>query len=216
MKTHQLKNSIFVLFSLLTLGLGACKKKENVEPITTIQPDSFPSPISAIVSQSMVDSLRALGCNVYDGTVPPIVNGIYFMTPDSCTFDNSPGNFTGTLFSDYKFRFSNQDNTQFTLMVEQKAIPSGMLSPTPSYSYISGSGSNFSIFILRTLSPTGIEVQQFNILTGTLTANGIQNFKNTLYIRSKGSDPGNSLPPAGTIRVFVNGGNGLAAITSTF
>jgi hypothetical protein len=120
------------------------------------------------------------------------------------------------LFADYKFRFSAQDNSTFNIAVEQKNTSSGGLSPTPASSYISGAGNNFSIFVLRTLSPAGIPVQQFNILSGTLTAGGVQNFKNVLYLRSKGSDPGNTLPPAGTIRVFVTGEPGLAVNSATF
>lgn len=211
MKNYQ-KTSQF-LFSILIIAtfIIACKKEETKTPTP-----SFPTPISNIVSQSMIDSLRAAGTNVYEGTTPPIVNGIYLMSPDSCVYDNSPGNFAGTLFADYKFRFSNQDNSLFTLTVEQKNMSSGALNPTPAYTYISGSGNNFTIFILRTISPTGITVQQFNILSGTLTASGIQNFKNTLFIRSKGSDPSGTLPPAGTIRLFVNGASGLATNSTTF
>ena len=194
--------------------LSSCKKNsDDVAPAA----DTFPTPIQSMITQSMVDSLRAAGANVYSGTTPSIVNGIYFMHPDSCTYDNSPGNFAGTIFADYKFRFTNQDNSSFVINVEQKNTSNGgSLSPTPASSYISGSGNNFSIFVLRTLSPSGIPVQQFNVLSGTLNAGGVQNFKNTLYLRSKGSDPGNTLPPAGTIRVFVNGAPGLAVTSATF
>lgn len=198
--------------SLLTILFGciitSCKKEKKE--------DVFPTPIANIISQSMIDSIRAAGATVHSGTSPAIVNGIYFMHPDSCIYDNSPANFRGTLFTDYKFRFSNQDNNLYTILVEQKAIPSGTLSTTPVSVYISGSGNRFSIFLLRTSVPSGISVQQFNVLSGTLTANGIQDFQNTLYLRSKGSDPGNTLPPAGTIRVFVNGAPGLAVNSATF
>jgi hypothetical protein len=164
----------------------------------------------------MVDSLRAAGANIYDGTTPPIVNGIYLMHPDSCIYDNSPGHFTGTLFDDYKFQFTGQNNSLYTINVAQKAMSTGTLSSTPAYTYISGSGNNFSIFILRTSSPSGITVQQFNVLSGTLTSTGIQNLQNTLYMRSKTGDPANTIVAAGTIRVFVTGVPGLATISATF
>ena len=212
MKNYQ-KTSQFIFAIIVIASFFISCKKEEERPTPT---PTFPTPISNIVSQSMVDSLRAAGTNVYEGTTPPIVNGIYLMSPDSCVYDNSPGNFTGALFADYKFRFSNQDNSLFTLTVEQKNVSSGVLSSTPVYTYISGSGNNFSIFILRTISPGGIAVQQFNILSGTLTTAGVQNFKNTLFLRSKGSDPSNTLPPAGTIRLFVTGRSGLAANSTTF
>lgn len=210
-KSARLNFAAFIFLGLLTMQ--SCKKSDSGNNNTS---DAFPAVIANIAPASMVDSLRNTGAAIYGGSTPAIVNGIYFMQPDSCVYDNSPGNFTGTLFSDYKFRFSNQNNTSFTIGVEQKAIPTGNLSTTPAQTFISGQGNNFSIFILETVSPTGVPVEQFNVLSGTLTAAGIQNFQNTLYLRSKGSDPGNTLPPAGTIRRFVNGGAGLAVTTTTF
>ncbi len=206
--------SVIFAVSLFSFTISSCKKDKNDNPV--IDNTVFPTSISNIVPQSMIDSLRAAGSNIYAGTTPPIVNGIYLMQPDSCVYDNSPGNFTGTLFSDYKFRFSNQDNNLFTVLVEQKAIPSGTLNAAPASTYISGNGNQFSIFLLRTSTPGGLTVQQFNILSGTLTSNGIQDFQNTLYVRSNDGGPANGYPGTGTIRRFVDGGSGLATITPDF
>ncbi len=213
MKTFSAFLKWGILFYSLVLILSSCKKDSDTPAPTG---DTYPTPIRNQISQSLVDSLRARGANVYSGTTPPVVNGIYLMRPDSCIYDNSPSNFAGTIFTDYKFRFSSQNATTYALNVEQKAIPSGALSTTPVSTYISGSGNNFSIFILRTITPGGIQVQQFNVLSGTVTAAGIQNLQNVLYVRSKGSDPGNTYPPAGTVRVFVTGAPGLAATSATF
>lgn len=211
MKYLQIKSVYLILLIVGAIVFSSCKKDN-----TTISGEKYPTPISNLVPQSMIDSLRARGANIYSGTTPPIVNGIYLMTPDSCTYDNSPSNFAGNIFTDYKFRFSAQDNTAYTITVEQKASPAGTLNAAPAYTYISGSGNNFTIFILRTQSAQGIPGQIFNVFSGTLTANGIQKFQNSLYIRSKGSDPNNQLASAGTIRVFINGAPGLAANSSTF
>lgn len=212
MKKINKRIRFFFLF-ISALIISSCSKDDDSNPPVA---ETYPAPISSSVPQSMIDSLRTAGASVNAGTTPPIVNGIYLMHPDSCIYDNSPAHFAGTIFTDYKFRFSGQDNSLYTIGVEQKAIPAGTLSPTPASSYISGSGSKFSIFILRTVSPSGITVQQYNVLSGTLTVNGVQDLQNTLYLRSKGSDPGNTLPPAGTIRVFVTGAPGLAAVSSSF
>lgn len=206
--------SVLLTICVISMTFTSCKKDKDNNPV--IDTTVFPTPISNLVPQSMIDSLRAAGTNVYAGTTPPIVNGIYLMQPDSCVYDNSPGNFTGTLFSDYKFRFSNQDNNLFTILVDQKAIPSGTLSAAPVSTYISGNGNQFSIFLLRTSTPGGLTVQQFNILSGTLTSDGIQGFQNTLYVRFNDGGPANGYPATGTIRRFVNGGSGLAAVTPDF
>lgn len=209
------KTNLYACFMLALIAgtlFVSCKKDSAEEKAT----DIFPAPIGSRVSQSMVDSLRNAGASIFSGTTPPIVNGIYLMHTDSCIYDNSPSNFAGTLFVDYKFKFSNQDNTAFTLIADQKNVSTGALSPTPASTYISGSGNNFSIFVLRTTTPGGISVEQYNVFSGTLTPGGIQNFQNILYVRKKGSDPTGSYPAAGTIRVFVNGAPGLAANSGTF
>lgn len=207
-----LRNILLVV--LTGFFVSSCKKSDT--PNTPSNNNIFPTPISNLAPQSMIDSLRASGSVINSGTTPPIVNGIYLMQTDSCVYDNSAGNYTGTLFADYKFRFSNQVNSTFTISVDQKNLISGILNSTPVYTYISGSGNDFSIFILRTTSPGGITVEQFNVLSGTITSAGIQNFQNTLYMRSKGNDPGNTIVAAGTIRRFVNGGAGIAVTTTSF
>src|SRR6218665_2936905 len=179
---------IRLFFILLIVSLNACQKENEAEPVKT-----FPAPINTFITQGMLDSLRSAGAHIYDGTTPPTVNGIYFMHPDSCIYDNSPSNSAGSIYTDYKFKFTNQNNTAFTIDVAQKSIPAGIISSTPVYSYISGNGNNFSIFIIRTLTPSGVTVQQYNILSGTLTSGGIQNFQNVLYMRSKVGDSDNAL-----------------------
>jgi hypothetical protein len=214
MKNTKQRMQFFVLLVASVLILSSCKKSSTTSDSTTII--NLPAPISNIVSQSMIDSLKAVGVAIHEGTTPPVVNGIFLMHPDSCIYDNSPGQFTGLLFDDYKFKFTDQNNSLFTLSVAQKDVVSGTLSSTPVSSYISGSGNDFSIFILRTTSPSGIAIRQFNVLSGTLIATGIKNFQNTYYLQSKKGDSGNTIAPAGTIRLFVNGGSGLAIISTTF
>jgi hypothetical protein len=203
---------IFIFFAWVVI-FASCKKSSTSTPLKI---DTLPTPISNIVSQSMIDSLKAAGATVYEGTTPPTLNGIFLMHPDSCIYDNSPGQFKGQLFDDYKFDFTDQNNTLFTISVAQKDMASGTLSAPPVLTYISGSGNNFSVFLYRTSSPTGISIEQFNVLSGTLISTGIQGFQNTYYLRKKTGDPNNTIAPAGTIRVFVNGGAGVAVTSNSF
>ncbi|MEO7048524.1 MAG: hypothetical protein ABI091_24710 [Ferruginibacter sp.] len=214
MKNIKKAVPIIVVIFLNVIFLSSCKKDSS--PGAGSGPETYPTPIANIAPQSMIDSLKARGANIYSGTTPPIVNGVYLMTPDSCTYDNSPGNTAGAIYADYKFRFSAQDNSSYTITVEQKILPAGTLSAAPVSTYISGNGNNFSIFTLRNQSANGISGQIFNVFSGTLTATGIKKLQNILYIRSKGSDPNNLLAPAGTIRVFINGGQGTAINSATF
>ena len=213
MNNFKSTSNLFLLFFASIVIFASCKKSSTSTPVTT---NTLPPPISNIVSQSMIDSLKAAGATVYEGTTPPALSGIFLMHPDSCTYDNSPGQFKGQLFDDYKFDFTNQNNSLFTITVAQKDMASGTLSASPVLSYISGSGNNFSVFLYRTSSPTGISIEQFNVLSGTLISTGIQGFQNTYYLRKKTGDPNNTIAPAGTIRVFVNGGAGVAITSDSF
>ncbi|MBS1496233.1 MAG: hypothetical protein JSU03_00975 [Bacteroidetes bacterium] len=212
MKTNKPVIYLIAFLLINAMLLTSCKK--DSAPGTPAQ--AFPAPIVNIAPQSMIDSLVARGATIYSGTTPPIVNGIYLMTPDSCTYDNSPSNSAGSIYADYKFRFSGQDNAAFTLTVEQKAIATGVLNAAPVATYISGSGNNFSIFTLRNQSAAGIQGEIFNVFSGTLTSTGIKGLQNVLYVRSKGADPYNLLAVAGTVRVFINGGAGTAIKSDTF
>ncbi|HQG37728.1 MAG TPA: hypothetical protein PLK15_01245 [Chitinophagales bacterium] len=202
-----------LLLLILIFCILSCKKE--TDKITNETKEPFPQKIKSFLTQSMLDSLRNAGAVINSGTTPPIVNGIYLMSPDSCIFDNmSPT--AGTLYGDYRFKFSNQDNTADTLTVEQKLVATGLTHQLPVFSYISGSGTKFSIFLYRNVSAMGITVEQYNVLSGTWTAAGIQNLQNSLYIRNKGDDPDNKVAKAGTIRVFVTGRSGLAVNTPIF
>jgi len=212
----MLRNSIqkLIILAIFAVVFSSCKKDDTTAlPANT---DVLPAPVSDFVSQSMIDSLRSAGATINTGVTPPVANGIYLQTHDSCIYDNNNPASVGALFSDYKFKFSNQNNTAFTVDVAQKTVPGGAISSTPVYSFISGSGNKFSIFIIRTTTLNGTHVQQYNVLSGTVAAGGIQDFQNTLYMRSKENDPTNTVVPAGTIRVFVTGAPGLATTSSTF
>jgi hypothetical protein len=75
----------FLILTAGALAFSSCKKSSDE---VTPAGNTFPTPIQSMVTQSMVDSIRTAGANVYSGTTPAIVNGIYFMHPDSCVFDN--------------------------------------------------------------------------------------------------------------------------------
>ena len=212
MKKKKINAQLIILSIALGFILGSCKKDSGTNNPPIIPPIS----IKNIVTQSMIDSLTAAGAVINSGTTPPVVNGIYLMHPDSCIYDNSPGNYKGQYFDDYKFQFSNQNNSLYTITVAQKDVATGVLNPNPTATYITGSGNAFSIYILSTSTPSGIAVQKFNVFSGTLTSGGIQNFQNTLYMRSKTGDPNNTVAPAGTIRVFNTGAPGLAAMSTSF
>lgn len=205
MKNKFFFRTLLLFATVLMFTLSCSKKDENINPK---KEDVFPDQIKNFLTQGMLDSLRGAGATIYSGNTPPIVNGIYLLSPDSCIYDNTSA-LTGSIITDQRYRFSNQNNTNFTLTVDVKDLSTNALHQTAVKTFICGSGNNFSIFILRTILNT-IPAEAYNVYSGTLTTGGVLHLQNCLYIRNKGDDPTHLVAKAGTIRLFINAGNGLA------
>jgi hypothetical protein len=179
---------------------------------------NLPAPVSSIASAADITSLKSSGMTINEGTTPPVVNGIYLQHPDSCIFDNSGNNSAGKFFADYKFRFSNQNNSSFAISVDLKDVTN--YTDSASYSantYISGSGNSFTIFAQVNGSLGGVTYTELDTYSGTLTSKGVQNFQWSFYLKSKSSDPNNvHVVSVGTTRVFNTGAPGMATVTTNY
>lgn len=180
----------------------ACKKNNSGggQNNNSYSPDS----IRNLVSQSLIDSLKKWGMQIYDGKTPPDVAGIYHLDPDSCIFDNAPNdsadNQKGLTISPYKYRFSKQDNSTQAILVDRKD-DSGIDVASNSEGYIAGSGNNFTIFALEKVA-AAVSHTEIRIISGQVTSSGISNFQTAFYLLSKENNY--HYIPIGTIRIYVD------------
>lgn len=201
-----MKKTLLLFCITLSIGvISSCKKKQQTTDTTGLGPN-FPVVINTIVTPAILDTLTKHGTIVYNGLNPPTVNGIYLFSPDLCLYDNSSSKAAGTLFTDYKFKFSNQNTAQYTINVDLKAVNSNVVDAASANSstFLSGNGNFFSVFSQTTGVLSGISYKSLDVYSGEMLSGNIKNFQHTIYLVSKGADPNNLLAIAGTIRVFAD------------
>lgn len=179
--------------------LTACKKEKKTNPTNTLPPV-----VNTIVTQAQIDTMKKHGAVINEGTTPPTVSGAFLLSPDVCSYDNSGGNFSGTTFDDYVYKFSNQNTAKFTVRVDYADTQGGDTGADSTATYISGSGKLFTIFAQSSGVESGINYTNLEVISGEVATGGIANFQITDFLESKGADPDNKLEPAGSTRIFYD------------
>jgi len=211
-----MKTSIKIVFAMiiLSVAISSCKKSKKTTPVGPLGPN-FPYALNTIISPAILDTLEAHGLAVHQGLTPATVNGIYLLSPDSCTFDNSGSNQAGDIFDEELFQFSNQDNGAFTISLAYNQGSGEEVGVDNKATFISGTGKQFTIFAQAKDTTDEIPSVELRVETGTLTTGGITNLQEGLYLVSKGSDPDNDLIPVGSTRIFEQEG-GFSPTQTTF
>jgi len=215
---RMFKSNLFIksiVFLLLFTIFQSCKKSTGSSTTNTT---GFSDSINKIVSPEIIDSLKAWGMTINAGQQPPTINGIYFDSPNYCTYDNSSSQRAGTTFDDYKYKFYGQDNSNLTIKINFKDVGNpGTDSASGEGAFLAGNGNSFSAFIDTKGVESGINYDEISIFSGQVTTVGIANWQYAFYFKSKGDDPNNLLVNVGDCRIFdVGGTGGVADKTSTY
>lgn len=160
-----MKNRLMILPILMLTIFFSCKKEKDEDAIVKEK-------IEIVIPQQYIDTLKGLGMNVFEGSNPPNVEGIYLLDSLILINSNIPGFIVGTAFSDAKINLYNQNTTNFSLTVEQKT--SGSLS-TSENSVVTGDGDNFTIWGNLTTSNNGDTAIIATIISGQIADDGIKN-----------------------------------------
>ncbi len=141
-----MKNAFYSVLAVLVFSCAflSCSKKQTIAP----KDDSaLPAPVNGVITSAIIDSLQKHGAVINKGTTPPTINGIFLIHPYVCTFDNSGGEYAGQTFSDYKYKFSNQNKAAFSLRVDYLATsnPAKVLSDSTA-TFVSGHDNLFTIY----------------------------------------------------------------------
>jgi len=101
--------------------------------------------IQNIVPDSTLNKIIALGMPINKGTKPPDVRNIFKASPFILKATNVPNDFAiGKVFADYNVRFFDQDNDKLTIKLD---YVNGPESGTGIGGFVSGNGSDFSLFV---------------------------------------------------------------------
>jgi len=208
-----MRNRIVCIF-LSCAVLGACKKssKDKPNPLGS----TYPVALNAIITPTILAALQSHGATVHDGLTPPVINGIYLLSPNYCVFDNSGDNAAGTVFNPYKLRFANQNNGTHTISFDYKSVLDATdYGADNSATYITGTGNAFTVFAQSTGVETGISNVLLDVISGTVQNGNVQNLQLSLYLVSKGADPAGLIEAVGSTRIF-NDQDEVSETQSTF
>ena len=148
---------------------------------------AFDIPAGALnyVSQAQLNKLTSMGMKINQGKKPPTVDGDYYCNSLTRTGTNIPNDSAST-FANMGLRFTSQGSDNSVLVSYNQ---SGIEIGTGLGAFISGSGSDFSIFAQITGTYNGINFKDAMIFSGTMTAGGIKDFVYALLLTEKDPDP---------------------------
>lgn len=199
-----MKRLSFIFLIVFSLGVTSCLRNgtETIAlPFGKIPDGVIPESIKEQFSYHMP---------IYEGITPPNVIGEYVCNPNNLVY-TSDGIFPeGYTFAPDYFSFKNQSASGMATFRNKQATSVGNASDV----YIVGSGNNFSAYYIlyetRYDEDGQIEatVTRSNILSGTVTSSGIQNYYLAFIILDK-YDPHNVIMDVNEYRIFTDG-DGLA------
>jgi hypothetical protein len=205
---------ILTKLCFVILVVTSCKKENHNK--SNALANTYPIALNTIITPAIIATLQSHGTVIYNGLTPPVINGIYLLSPAYCTFDNSGENAAGVTFDDYKLQFSNENTSAFTISLDFKDVGTGTdTGSDATATYISGTGNSFTVFSQSTGITTGVSNVRLNIISGILESGYIKNFQWSTYLVSKGADPNSVLEPLGSTMIF-NDEDGVSETLSTF
>ena len=160
-----------IALAAFSLFFASCKKDE------TTKKDEKPAlskDIQNIVPDSTLNKIIALGMPINKGTKPTSLTNIYLATPFLLKASNVPQDYAiGYKFTDYRVRLYDQDNDKLTIKLDYKSGPE---SGKGIGGFLSGNGNDFSLFVKVLSFNSGDSAQNIQIISGTITPEGIKNF----------------------------------------
>ena len=171
--------------------------------------------IEQVIPKEILETMEPY-ITIYEGDSPPVVEGVYVISPNVISYDSTNGFDAGDLFADHYLKFSNQDILKNTLDFEGKEVVDGR---TISYeggpgAFISGTGDNFTVFFdvsgTAYFDEYNVDYTEALVISGTLTSTGIKNAEYSFVLTWKGDDPKPYAIKKGDFRVFKDN-DGLAS-----
>jgi len=190
------------LITIVVISAASCKKNKKQAPVGPLGAN-YPYSLNSIVTPAIIDTLQEHGMAIHDGLNPATINGIYLVSKNDCTFDDSGYNEVGDNFTDVEFQFTGQDNSKNTISEDYKSVGGDEEGSDANATFISGKGNLFTVFAQEKGSSQGISITALYVISGTFDPNvGIKGLQWAYYLQDKGADPNNVLVPVHTTRVF--------------
>ena len=159
--------------------------------------------VGEMLDNDQRDILENLGMPINSGNNPPDIEGFYLTDDLDCVADT-----TDDYMQDLYYNWNFYDQTDNEIKVSY--FNNGTDSATGQGSYIFGEGNDFTIYIEFNGSDGSVSYTNVNIISGTLTSSGIEDFTQGFIMTDKtGDDYDYYLMAVNEARIYEEG-DGLA------
>ncbi len=157
--------------------------------------------IANFVTQDILDVITELGFVIYTGNNPPIINGVFEISPRVVENTNIPNDYAiGYEISPTEIYFENQDNDALTF--DYKEIEQNISESVGDLSYVSGSGNDFSAFVRTTITASEQNAILIIAISGTATSSGFTGTQQALFMLDNMGNPQGVFIENGQGRIF--------------
>lgn len=181
--------------------------REQLDYVETYEGE-FDERITQQIPQQYLEQMTA-HMPIYSGNTPPTIDGTFTCHPVEMVFASDNYKTTNG-FGDQIMNFSDQNKIKNTVYYQYKQ---GGGQSEKTEMVVLGQDDKFTIFAVMNGSNGDATYRMAEIVSGTMTADGIKDFFNGILMLEK-NDPNNKIMKVGTYRIFKDG-DGLA-IPSTW
>jgi hypothetical protein len=181
--------SFFVLVSIILIE---CKKENK---------DNLSEQIHNIVPDSILNKMKTLGMPINGGTKPPDLQKTYLASPFILKSSNIEGDYEGATFSDFYFKFSEQNNQNLSIKLDYFNDPE---TGTGLGGFIAGADNKFSAFFKVNSTANGDPADLIMVLSGTVVEGAINNLHYSNFMLNNYGNPHGYWIDAGEGRVIYD------------
>jgi len=199
------KLNVLVMGLLVAGGmmLSGCLKEDNpVKPSNEPETPQIDERVEVVIPEEFRTEIEQF-IPIYDGVTPPNVEGAYYMDPEILTGSSRSSDSYGDHYLSEYQRFSNQDMKKNTINLV-RVQGGGLEWMKGAGAFISGSENNFTIYFDMEGEVSGVPVKEAIVVSGTKTAEGVQNLSWGFVLKEKGDDPYGNVVEVGTYRIFTD------------
>lgn len=205
-----MKKAKILIWLCLPIMMSSCLTEGNYTVI--LPPNGNAVVVEATIKEevipvSMQQNLE-LYMPIYEGTTPPIVNGVYLFSPFESVYSSDGQYSDGYVIDDFKIMFSDQNSATQLLSYYGSYEDDNSYESSDKVSII-GSGNNFTAYFVATGVNAGISFKTATLISGTVSTTGIKNIYYAFVMLEKGDDPNYDLMDVNVYRVFYDS-DGLA------
>lgn len=162
---------------ILVLALGmlfvGCEKEEDDNGSDKVEANGLSPEINDFLSEGIIEDMESLGMIINTGGNPPDIQDIFNASPFVLDSSNIASDYPGMQFSDFRFKFYDQNNDDLTVKLDYINGPengSGL------GSFIVGEGNKFTVVSEVTVVVYSDTASVAMVLSGELASDGINDF----------------------------------------